>query len=58
MQKKKKKKKKKSLLSPPSNVQLLSYFVKKDKSLTVERLRKDYLLLDEYPKYFFSTALI
>ena len=55
---KKKKKKKKSLLSPPSNVQLLSYFVKKDKSLTVERLRKNYLLLDEYPKYFFSTALI
>ena len=52
-----KKKQKKSLLSPPSNVQLLSYFVKKDKSLTVERFRKDYPLLDEHRKIFFLNCL-
>ena len=32
-------------------------FVKKNKSLTVERGRNDYLFLDQYPKYIVSAAL-
>ena len=32
-------------------------FVKKNKSLTVESGRNDYLFLDQYPKYIVSAAL-